>query len=103
MSGQNRNRYGDAGGSAQSSNSSRVVDLVVDFGSEQNIIETVVTDALIKSNSVITFVNDNEELNLQSVSFYAKSIVDGVGYTVVGIAPECASGTYGIKALITEV
>lgn len=103
MPGQSDNKYGDRGGSSQSSSSSRVVDLSVNFGVEQNIVELVVVDALIKNSSVVTFINNNEELNLQSVSFYAKDVVEGVGYTVVGVAPECASGIYGIKALITEV
>lgn len=102
MSGQSNNRYGDRGGSSQSSSSSRVVDLSIDFSIEQNTVELIVVDALIKSSSVITFINNNEELNLQSVSFYAKDIAEGVGYTVVGIAPDCASGIYNIKALITE-
>ena len=103
MAGQLDNKYGDRSGSSQSSSSSRVVDLSINFGVEQNVIELVVIDALIKSNSVVTFINNNEELSLQSVSFYAKDVVEGVGYTVVGVAPDCASGIYGIKALIIEV
>lgn len=71
----------------------------IDFGNEQNEAFTVVSDTSLTSSSVYTVEHSQEELALQGVNFYVTSLTVGVGYTIVGIAPNGASGVYPITSI----
>ena len=72
----------------------------VNFGDESYKISQVVTNTTFTENALFTIENTNEELLLQGVSFYITDRVVGVGYTLNGIAPNGASGTYNITVVI---
>lgn len=98
-------RYGEIQGSSGGSSGSnaRLSSETINFGEEQNYIKKTVLDSAITGKSVISIVGSNIDLALQYVSVYAENIVAGVGYDLVGIAPNGASGEYTLSILITEV
>lgn len=75
--------------------------VTLDFGNEQNNAETVMVDASITANTVFSIMHNHEDLGLQGITFTVE-INPGVGYTLRGYAPDCASGQYSVTAIIGE-
>ncbi len=98
-------RYGEIQSSSGGSSGSnaRLSSATIDFGEEQNCVTKTVSDSAITSKSVVSAMISNIDLALQDVSVYAENVVAGIGYDLVGIAPNGASGEYTLSILITEV
>jgi len=81
---------------------SRTTTSTINFGTELQYAETVVTDALIKSSStiIVLIASGQEEYPLQTVQCGVASIIDSTSYTIYGIAPNHASGIMNVNILI---
>jgi hypothetical protein len=81
---------------------SRVTTSTINFGTESQYVEKVISDSLITSESeiLIQIQGGQEEYQLQGVQCGVVSITDNVGYTIYAIAPSRASGIMNINILI---
>ncbi len=79
---------------------SRTTTAVLNFGVEDTYTETVVNDAAILTSSVIQVIVTDSDFIIQGVRAGVLSIVNGVSYTIWGIAPEGATGNCSINILI---
>ena len=79
---------------------SRTTTAVLNFGVEDTYTETIVNDAAILSSSVIQVIVTDSDFIIQRVRAGVLSIVNGVSYTIWGIAPEGATGNCSVNILI---
>ena len=81
---------------------SRTTTAVLNFGVEDTYTETIVNDAAILATSVIQVIVTDSDFIIQRVRAGILSIIEGVSYTIWGIAPEGATGNCNINVLIYE-
>jgi hypothetical protein len=82
----------------------------VDFGSEQDSAEVVITSTMIDDTKIkaVTFIpvettaTSLDDFKLNGVSFSIQNIINTTSFTIRGVASNNASGIYTIKYIICQ-
>jgi hypothetical protein len=79
-----------------------VHDTVIDFGSGNTLAYVTVLDTDVTLRSVITakFTSNLDEIAEKTITIKESSRIVGTSYTLIGIAPQGAWGTYNVRSVL---
>ena len=85
----------------------------IDFGlnnQEDSYAKSTITDTNVKSTSAViisiagtsTIDHDPDDYQWDNISAYSTNIVDGIGFDIIGVAPNGSFGKYNINYIINN-